>query len=197
MTDHRAQPDGHLSTPQMRMLWTIARTLAANAAAKGHDIAAFQGFALCAKRLAVSSHGASLVRVVILYGSVADRALQGVTWDPEDEIESFVVTLPSPQHQACGEASAAQIACAGEAEPLPGGPHATPDPLSLPAQTASSHSRWLSQPVRCTSRTAQTGTISRDPVAARLGGTCPFLNPPGDVRPRSGMGIPLHGHPRV
>jgi len=197
MTDHRTQPDGHLGTAQMRMLWTIARSLAANAAAKGRDVAAFQGFALCARRLAVSSAGACLVRVVVLYGMAADRALKGLPWEAEDELESFVVTLPMPQRQASYDALADQETVANESVHGPAAPYIEQELLSSPPHPQSNHPRWLSQPVRCTSRIAQTGVISRDPVAARPGGTCPFVNPPGDVHPRSGMGVPLHGHPRV
>jgi hypothetical protein len=108
MTDYRTQPDGHLGTAQMRMLWTIARSLAADAAAKGRDVAAFQGFALCARRLAVSSAGACLVRVVVLYGFAAERALKGLPWEAEDELESFVVTLPAVQHKPCDDAVVVQ-----------------------------------------------------------------------------------------
>ena len=194
----RTLPDGQLEAPQMRMLWSIARTLVSNAASLGHDVAAFMGFAVSARRLAVSSAGCCLVRVVVLYGKPAQRALRGMTWDPEDELESFVVTVQLERaHAWVGESSAEELR--GYDPEISGSPVTQEEPPQPGASACPQirDPRWLSQPVRCTSRTAQTGTISRDPVAARLGGTCPFLNPPGDVRPRSGMGIPLHGHPRV
>lgn len=100
--------DRQPSAEEWRMLCTIARSLAANAAAKGRDVAAFQGFALCARRLAVSSAGACLVRVVVLYGMAAERALKGLPWEAEDELESFVVTLPAVQHKPCDDAVVVQ-----------------------------------------------------------------------------------------
>jgi hypothetical protein len=197
VTVHRTQIDGYVDAAQMRMLWTIAGTLAANAAVTGNDLASFQGYAISARRLSVGPNGHRMVRVVILQAEAAERALQGLHWDLEDEIESFVVTLPFVQRQACDDAVVEQPAGTDGNSLWPSESRRGQTPLSPPAPSEPNHSRWLSQPVRCTSRIAQTGVISRDPVAARPGGTCPFVNPPGDVHPRSGMGVPLHGHPRV
>lgn len=197
VTVHRTQIDGYVDAAQMRMLWTIAGTLAANAAVTGNDLASFQGYAISARRLSVGPNGHRTVRVVILQETAAERALQGLPWDLEDEIESFEVTLPRTQGQAGADIAGPQLAGAEGEQVFSEVPDVSPGGPNTPPQHRTGHSRWLSQPDRCTSRIAQTGVISRDPVAARPGGICPFVNPPGDVRPRPGMGVPLHGHPRV
>jgi hypothetical protein len=188
------------------MLWNIAQTLADNAAEHGRDVASFHGFALTAKRLAVSNIGLCLVRIVILYGGAARRALQTFTWEEEDELEAVTLTMPLPPHVKVGpfpdddepvakteagartdadaDADADTKAAATVAEPGKTGHRPT-------------DSRWLCQPVRCTSRIDQTGMISRDPVAARPGGVRSQVRPAGESAPRKGVVLPMPGLPRV
>ena len=188
MTTLHRDLDSHLDMAEMRMIWTIARTLASNAAERGHDVAAFQGFALTARRLAVSNAGTCLVRVVILYGGAAKRALRGIPWEPEDELEAFVVTMPMPDH--------------ADVEPFESSPRDELDDdasrsCDSPHRADLSDSRWLSQPVGCTSRIDPTGMTSRDPVAARPGGVRSQVSPAGESAPRWGAVLPWRGLPRV
>jgi hypothetical protein len=202
MNTSEFEPDADLDPAEMRMLWNIAVTLAENAAEHGRDVASFHGFALTAKRLAVSNTGLCLVRIVILYGGAARRALQTFTWEEEDELEAVTLTMPLPPHVKVGPfpGEEVHVAKAGTDVRI----HAAADAdaaatVAEPGKTGHrpTDSRWLCQPVRCTSRIDQTGMISRDPVAARPGGVRSQVRPAGESAPRKGVVLPMPGLPRV